>query len=483
LFSAVTSEGQQFQKLRARLFKWVTLIEGGWKLIKSRLDGLYLLLLGAVLFLSIGFILERGSSMAMIDFKGAYCSARSLLEHADPYNEDQLRRIYLTEGGARLLDPPVVRRVVIKNLYLPTAFVLTLPFAALQYGPSEVLWISLTAASFILAAFLIWLISSKHAPIASGGLIALLLANSASLLVIGNPAGIALSLCVIAVWCFIQERFILVGVLCLAISLANKPNDGGLVWLYFLIAGESYRKRSIQTLILVAAMCLPVVLWVSSVAPNWPEEQHANLVQTTTNGDLNDPTPSSTNFAGLDTLIQLQTFTSIFWDAPLIYNGVAYLACIPLLLIWMFITLWTRPSPANTWFALAVIAALSPLPIYHRTHDARILLLTLPACVSLWVEGGAIGWFAVLINAAGNLSIGEIPSMIRVDLVNRFLPAPAGLLGKIQMAILTRPVPLILLVTTIFYLWVYYRRAFENGRVQTKSDKVESTGAQLLESQ
>jgi len=85
-------------------------------------------------FWFIGLILERNSSKAMIDFKGVYCSAHSLLEHADPHKEDQLPRIYLTEGGVRLLDPPVVRRVVIKDLYLPTAFVLTLPFAALQMG-------------------------------------------------------------------------------------------------------------------------------------------------------------------------------------------------------------------------------------------------------------------------------------------------------------------------------------------------------------
>ena len=67
-----------------------------------------------------GFFLERNSSMAMIDFKGVYTSARCLLEGSDPYNEEQLRRVYVTEGGARPSDPLVVRRVVVKNLYLPT---------------------------------------------------------------------------------------------------------------------------------------------------------------------------------------------------------------------------------------------------------------------------------------------------------------------------------------------------------------------------
>jgi hypothetical protein len=451
-------------------------------LIKSRLDGLYFLTIGALLFLVIGFFLERESNMAMIDFKGVYCSARCLLEGSDPYNEDQLQRVYLTEGGARPSDPAVVRRVVIKNLYLPSGFVLTLPFAALAYGPSHVLWIWLTAASLILAAFLIWTVSSKQAPTVSGLLIALFLANSASLLAVGNPAGIALSLCIIAVWCFTQERFVLAGVVCLAVSLASKPNDGGLVWLYFLLACASYRKRSIHTLILVAAMCVPIVLWVSSVAPHWSQEQHSNLLLTTTNGDLNDPGPDSTNLRGLGTLIQLQTFTSMFWSDPRIYNGVVYLICVPLLFVWMFITLRARPSPTHAWLALAVIAALSPLPLYHRIHDARILLLTLPACALLWAERGAIGWLAVLINAAGTLSFGEIPSMIRLSLVSKLHPPATSLWSKIPMAILTRPVPLVLLLTAIFYLWVYFHRAFERDGAEPNRDRIVAPNAKPLES-
>ena len=346
------------------------------------------------------------------------------------------------------------------------------------------LWILLIAASFILAAILIWKVSLEQAPIVAGGLVALLLANSASLLVIGNPAGIALSLCVVAVWCFTQERFILAGVICLAISLANKPNDGGLVWLYFLLAGASYRKRSIHTLILVAVMCLPVVLWVSSVAPHWSQEQHSNLLLTTTNADLNDPGPASVNSRGIDTLIQLQTFTSIFSTNPRTYNAAAYLVCVPILFIWMFVTLRTRPSPAKTWLALAAIAALSPLPLYHRSHDARILLLTIPACALLWAERGAIGWLAVLLNAAGTLSIGEIPSMIRLNLLSKLPPSTSGLWGKVPMAILARPVPLVLLLTAVFYLWVYVRRAFEyekgGNRSRRDSAECETPGEPMM---
>ncbi len=83
----------------------------------------------------------------------------------------------------------------------------------------------------ILAALLMWNVASEHAPLISGVLIGFFLANSVGLLFQGNVAGIVVSLCMIAAWCFFRNKFVLVGVLCLATSLAIKPHDSGLVQL------------------------------------------------------------------------------------------------------------------------------------------------------------------------------------------------------------------------------------------------------------
>ena len=61
----------------------------------------------------------------------------------------------------------------------------------------------------------------------------------------------------VAVWCFIRERFVPAGILCLAVSLAVKPQDAGLVWLYFLLVGGVYPKRALQTLVAMLALGLP----------------------------------------------------------------------------------------------------------------------------------------------------------------------------------------------------------------------------------
>ena len=425
---------------------------------KARLDGLYFLLLGSLVFILLGAAMENAAPSPLADFRALYYPARCLIQHCDPYMEGEVLRIYRAEGGDRPSDTATVRQIATRNPYLPTAFSLTVPFAMLPWGPAHMLWITLTVGSLVFASFLIWNLGANYAPILSGALIGFLLANSEVLVITGNASGIVVSLCAVAVWCFLRERFIPAGILCLAISLAIKPHDTGLVWLYFLLAGGVYRKRALQTLLATVAISLPGVLWVWQVAPHWMQELHSNILAFSVHGGINDPGLASTGGHGLDMLISLQTAISVFRDDPRIYNPASYLICAPLLLLWAFVTLRSRPSFARAWLALAAIAALSMLPVYHRLYDAKLLLLTVPACAMLWAEGGLIGWLALLVNTAGFVLTGDIPWAIFLGLINNPHLPTTWLSGQILMAAQVFPVPLILLVMVIFYLWVYVRR-------------------------
>jgi hypothetical protein len=99
------------------------------------------------------------------------------------------------------------------------------------------------------------------------------------------------------------------------------------------------------------------------------------------------------------------------------------------------------------------------LPVYHRQYDAKLLLLTVPACVMLWAEGGPTGRLALLLNTAGIVLTGDFPSAALMVLTGKLHLSTMGMFGKIVTAALVRPVPLILLVMAIFYLWVYVRRS------------------------
>jgi hypothetical protein len=99
------------------------------------------------------------------------------------------------------------------------------------------------------------------------------------------------------------------------------------------------------------------------------------------------------------------------------------------------------------------------LPVYHRQYDAKLLLLTVPACVTLWAEGGLIGWFALLVNAAGFLLTGDLTWAILLGLIDHLHMSAPGLSGQILIAMQVFPAPLILVVMGVFYLWVYARKA------------------------
>jgi len=393
----------------------------------------------------------------MQDFKVVYYPARCLLQHGDPYQESEVLRTWRAEGGEHPSDTANTRIFVSRYIYLPTAFFFTVPFAMLPWGPASMLWLSLTAGSLILASFLAWDLGATYAPVVSGCLIGFLLANSEVTLILCNAAAIAVSLCVVAVWCFVRNRFILLGILCLAISLCIKPQDAGLVWLYFLLAGGDHRKRALQTLFATIAFSLPGVVWAFHAAPHWIAEWSSNVSAFSARGGLTDPGPASANGYGLSMMVNLQTVFAGLRDDPRFYNASAYLVSGTLLLVWAIVTLRFRPSPRRQWLALAAVTALSMLPVYHRLNDSKLLLLTVPACAMLWAEGGPIGRLALAVNAAAFVLTGDLPWIALLTFIRILRLSTIGQSGQVLKVVMVFSTPLILLVTGVFYLWIYAR--------------------------
>jgi len=426
-----------------------------------------LLLLTAISGFSVlwGFALESSARGIIVDFKVVYYGARCLLQHRDPYNENELMSVYLAEGGKRPSNPAEserVRQVVALQVYVPTAFLCIAPFAMLPWWVAHLLWTALTVAAFTLAAFLIWALAQEHAPGASFYLSCFLLANCGILFAGGNAAGVAIGLCVVAVWCFLEDKYAFAAVVCLAVSLALKPHDTGLVWLYFLLAGGTYRKRALQALALTVALGLTAIMWVSSVSPYWLHELSANLSATSVRGGITDPGPGAIGTGG-GSIIDLQTVISVFRDEPRVYNSITYSICGALLIVWMVVTSRARSTRSKDYFGLATIAALSMLPVYHRPYDAKLLLLTLPACAMLLAEGGRLGKIGILLNSTAILITSDLPLAMLAVLTKDLNLSPASLPFKILTVILARPMPIILLALSSFYLWLYKRRCLGNA--------------------
>jgi Glycosyltransferase family 87 len=395
-----------------------------------------------------------------VDFRAVYYGTRCLLQHHNPYNVSELEGVYRAEGGERPSETVAARQAVVLYVNVPTTFIVVTPFAMLPWGPAHLLWVALTAGVFILASLLMWNLGESYAPDVSLFLIFILLANCESIFGAGNTAGIAVGLCVVAVWCFLRERFVPAGILCLALSLAIKPHDAGLVWLYFLLAGGVYRKRALQTLIITAVLGLSAFLWLSHVAPHWMQDWQSNLSIISAPGGINEPGPSALTGRSAFMVIDLQAAISVFRDDPRIYNPASYLFCGVLLLLWAARTLRSSLSLARAWIALAAIVPLTMLITYHRPWDAKLLMLTVPACALLWAEGGPIAWIALLVNSAGLLLTGDIPLAILNILSNQLHLGTSGIFAQMLTVVLIRPASLILLAMSIFYLWAYLRREF-----------------------
>jgi hypothetical protein len=424
---------------------------------KKRLSILGLFAFCAMISLAWGSIQARTARGVILDYRVMDLGARCLLQHGDLYDQSAMMRVYAAEEGSRASVPAHQggRLLATLQVYPPSAELFFAPFALLPWPVAYCAWIALTVGLMILAAFLMWDAAQVYAPDPPFFLACIVLANSGILFSGGNPAGVAVSLCVIGAWCFFQKRFQWAGVLCMAASLAIKPHDGGLVWFYALILGGIFRKRALQSLAVAAALGLGGILWVSQISPNWAQELRANLSDLSSPGSYNDPS------SGVPSLmIHLQIAIAAFRNEPHFYNLVAYLICAPLLLLCFFVSLRVRPSAKGIWLGVATVAVLSLLPLYHRPYDAKILLLTLPACAALWAEGGIMAWLAIAFTGAGILITSDIP-VAALSMAPTQSHSEATIANQIKLLLTTRPAPLVLLAMGIFYLWAYltlYRR-------------------------
>lgn len=415
-----------------------------------RNDGLMLLVLGCTFFVLTGIVWAHVSPRGLMDFRPAYFAARCLLQHHDPYNPAEMLRTYQEAGQARPDESASDRMEETRNEYLPSEFPFTAPFALLPFSAARVLWATLIGVAFALAAILLWR-AAAPAPLLAGALLCFLLFNSASLVGVGNPSAIAVSLCVIAAWCFIEERFPAAGVLCLAAALCIKPHTVGLIWLFFLLAGGVYRKRALQTLTAALAAGIIGVAWVHAITPHRLSELHANLLAFTGRGSMNDPGPASSGGRGIDMIVDLQTVFSFFWDDPRFYNLASWVTTAPLFIVWAIAVVRSPVSRRSLWLGLAAIAPLTMLALYHRQYDAKLILLCLPACAMLAAEGGRAGRWAVGITTLAFVLNGDWTWAALNFLLTRYHLSSIGP----HINLLAFPVPLSLLALACFYLWAF----------------------------
>lgn len=431
------------------------------ELSTRRIHGVSLLflVLGSAFSILWGVSLERNSQNGVMGFPAIYFGTKCLMQGCDPYNLKQLQGVYEAAGVGNSSASIAIHQSATLYVNLPTTSLVVAPLALLPFGVAQTLWLIVVILSFLLAAYLMWQSAESSAPKLSVLLLFVILTNCEIIFSGGNTAGLVVGLTIVAVWCFLRQEFVFAGVVCLALGLTIKPHDAGLVWLYFLVAGRPHARRALQSAALALGIALVAFFWVSHVAPHWLPELRSNLATISAPGGINEPGPSSIGVNSPDMIIDLQTVVSIFYDDPRVYDPVTYAVCGFLLCAWLLLVARSRRSSSDAWIALAAVAALSMLFTYHRSYDAKLLLLlSVPASAMLWAEGGVTAWIAAIVSSLAAFFAGDIPLTALTHVTRGHLSPAQSFLAKSQAVLLTRPVPLILLCATVFYLFVLWDR-------------------------
>lgn len=426
----------------------------------DRVIGLLLVLLGGFLFVLCGSAMAHRSPDGMCDFDVVYYHDHVLIKGQDPYKEVPATYAEMYLRG--FLDPKSTSATKLPYfpcMYPPTALAITSPFGFLPWRPAHVLWMVLLGSSLILSGVLVWEMAAEYAPILAGALIGAFLANSATVLFEGNAGGLAVGLCIIAVWCFFRERFAVLGVVCLALSLALKPHDSGILCIGLLLLGTSYRKRAIQSMLVSGLLALASVVWVTALSAHWFHEWRSNIQAITAPGAPGDPGPFSAASHVVNSAIDAQAFFSVIWDNPRFYASVTYLLCAALWLTWAIAT-WRRPPDrAHVLLSIGFLATLSLLPVYHWIHDAKLILLAIPCSCQLLSVSRSLARWGIAITMAALAATADLPRAILTFFVDRVHLPYTTVSGKLFALVFARPAPLCLLATCIFFLYVYVRHA------------------------
>jgi hypothetical protein len=366
------------------------------KFTKPDLHLLILCISAMVLFAVGGARVIRSSN----DFVPVYTGARCLLHGCNPYDTSQLEQQFFQAGGHPVelpsweIDVPV---------YPPSTFLVLSPLALLRFPVARVLWFLLNGCLFVTSAGLMLSICPRQHRWLATTLVSFVVVTAGILLVLGQPAVFAISLVVIGSYLFLRGRHLPLGALLFLLSLAVKPQIGGLIVLYFLAQRIHWRHAAVALagagLLLLSASLL---LERHPRSAGWASTLRANLSATLSPGGSADPRPENQQAIGD---VNLQPLTSIFFAGAGRFNAAAYAVFLALLVAGMAAVWRANRAPEIHFVALGALSILSLTPVYHRFYDTRLLLLSVPAVAIVFQRRRVLGALIAVLTVLAIISV------------------------------------------------------------------------------
>ena len=326
------------------------------------------------------------------DFNYLQTGAECLIAGCDPYDYAALNH----EAEARHEKKPPIWPMT--PVYPPSTLVLLLPFEALRWPAAPYVFNGLGGFATALACLLMvwWLrirVWDSAAIILVAGLLCLPMASA---LEFANPALLEAALITISCLLLLQTEDSVIGWLLLGLSLALKPQlaVGALavllwrrgtraaaikacaLWLALLLVGTLVYRLRLASFHFLAT--LKWVLWLSALP----------------GGSSDFANNESFDFLNIQTAFALIPHASRAAIQTLAWLTTALLAGA---------TVWCGQRRdafrRRPWTMIALLTAISLLPVYHRGYDRVIALLLAPAAAEIAAQRRWLAWIYALLVA------------------------------------------------------------------------------------
>lgn len=373
---------------------------------RARTSALLAWLLIAVGFL---FLLRQTAPAARIyspDFANIFAGAVCLLHGDSPYRFASVHDA-LAQHGYFLVTAKTWPASL--PLYPPFTLALFTPLAGLSYANAASAFYLLTLAVCALACFRVLIVSPTLAdvhPVWRGFLLCLLMVSPETRWALGNGNPIVVVTALLLVCCFdVDPRWDWLRVLAFAIAVLLKPQIALPFALPLLVKPGDGWRMLLRAFAVVCAITLASLAWCAHRPGTaaWASDLHVNLALGAAAGNTMSLTERAYVF---DPRLNLAYLFGYWISSP----RLDALLTAAVLLLCGGVLCWAVAHSARRnrrqWaLAVSATAALTLLPVYHRSYDALILILALP-----WVlvamrrrRQGLAAWAALVLIAASTV--------------------------------------------------------------------------------
>jgi hypothetical protein len=377
------------------------------------------------------------------DFIPVYAGARCLIVGCNPYDTDQLEALYVQQG---VPTEELMSWDSSLPVYPPSTFVLLAPIAAMPYTAARLCWFLLLGLLYVTATAAIFQMCPREHRVLALLLCSWMMIRSSRSLMIGQPVVLAVALLGIGCALLFHKRLLWLGAVCLALSVAVKPHIGLLVVSFLAIRGI-HRKYAFFALTGALGLLLlgGGILSSRAASGHWISDLRTNMATAGLTDRPSDPTPHLNWVARVD----LQSLFAVFTHNPATYRWLTYAVFLAVVMLFaMSLTRFKLGKDAGL-VALAALAGISLMPVYHSNADVVMMMIAIPGVVVVWHRNRKLGGAAAVL-------LFLILSPIQWKMQGWFLSHPRWqpiLDNRLVYALLLRQQVLFLVLLTCVLLW------------------------------